>query len=211
MDASALLPRLSQPGTGLILFHGDTACLTVGLLVGLRSATPACPLLVVDGANSLDPYLLAGLARQLRQPPAMLLASVFISRLFTAYQLEAAIAERLDGAIAARRPSGVLLAGLLDLLHDEDVGMAEAWRIFRRILAAVRRLMSGGPPVIATCPVRPAIPGREGFLPHLTADAAWVFAVAARDGAIEIRGEKPASGYWRWEPAMPLLAARRFY
>ncbi|OFX26952.1 MAG: hypothetical protein A2Z07_10245 [Armatimonadetes bacterium RBG_16_67_12] len=211
MAVPASLPRFSQPGAGLILFRGDAACLTVGLLVSLRAATPNRPLLVVDGANSLDPYLLADLARRLKQPPAMLLASVFISRLFTAYQLEAAIVDRLDGAIDARRPSGVLLAGLLDLLYDEDVDTAEARRILRRILTVIQRLAAGVLPVIATCPVQPAVPGREGFLPHLAAAAAWVFAVAARDGAIEISGEKPTSGHWRWEPEVPLLAARRFY
>lgn len=211
MAVPTSLPRFSQPGSGLILFRGDAACLTVGLLVGLRAATPSRPLLVVDGANSLDPYLLADLARRLKQPPAGLLSSVFISRLFTAYQLEAAIVDRLDGAIDARRPCGVLLAGLLDLLHDEDIDTAEARRIFRRILTVIQRLAAGVLPVIATCPVQPAVPGRDGFLPHLAAAAAWVFAVAERDGAIEISGEKPAFGHWRWEPEMPLLAARRFY
>jgi hypothetical protein len=84
MTVPASLPRFPQAGTGLLLFHGDAACLTVGLLVGLRAATPNRPLLVVDGANSLDPYLLADLARRLKQPPAGLLASVFISRLWPA-------------------------------------------------------------------------------------------------------------------------------
>lgn len=211
MVVPASLPRFPQSGTGLILFHGDAACLTVGLLVGLRAATPSRPLLVVDGANSLDPYLLADLARRLRQPPATLLASVFISRLFTVYQLDAAIVDRLGGAIDARRPSGVLLAGLLDLLHDEDVDTAEARRIFRRILTMIQRLAAGALPVIATCPAHPPVPGREGFLPQVVAAAAWVFAAAERGGAIEISGEKPASGHWRWEPELPLLTARRFY
>lgn len=178
--------------------------------MGLRAATPNRPLLVVDSANSLDPYLLADLARRLKQPPTGLLASVVISRPFTAYQLDAAIVDRLDGAIAARRPSGVLLAGLLDLLHDEDIHTAEARRIFRRILTMIQRLAAGGLPVIATCPAQTAVPGREGFLPQVVAAAAWVFAVAERDGVIEISGEKPASGHWRWEPELPLLAARRF-
>jgi hypothetical protein len=211
MAAPASLPRFPQPGTGLILFQGNAACLTVGLLVGLRAATPDHPLLVVDGANSLDPYLLADLARRLKQPPATLLASVFISRLFTAYQLEAAIVDRLRGAIDARRPSGVLLAGLLDLLHDEDFDATEARRIFARILGVIRRLAAGPRPVIATCPSAPPLAGREAFLPRLATAAAWVFAVTERDGTVEITAEKPARGRWRWEPETALLSARRFY
>lgn len=71
-----------------VLLSGEEACLTVGLLLGLRAASPDRPLLVVDGANSLDPYLLSDVARRLGQTPQSLLASVYVSRLFTAYQLE---------------------------------------------------------------------------------------------------------------------------
>lgn len=205
------LPELPQPGTGLVLFSGDEACLTVGLLVSLRTAAPVRPLLVVDGANALDPYLLADLARRMGQAPRVLLASVYVSRLFTAYQLEAAVVDRLEGAIAARRPGGVLLSGLLDLLHDEDLATAEARRIFRRILAVVARLAAGSLPLVVTVPVQPPLPGREGFLPQLGAASTWVFRVAVRDGGVEILGEKPVPGRWRWEPEMALLAARRFY
>jgi hypothetical protein len=211
MRTPVSLPRLPQPGTGLVLFSGDETCLTVGLLLGLRTAAPIRPLLVVDGANALDPYLLSTLARRLGQAPQALLASVYISRLFTAYQLEAAVVDRLEGAIAARRPGGVLLSGLLDLLHDEDLSAAEARRIFRRILVVVARLAAGPLPLIATAPAQPPVPGREGFLPQLEAEASWVFRVVERDGGVEISGEKPAFGRWWWEPEMTLLAARRFY
>ncbi len=211
MVAPMSLPHIPRPGTGLILFRGDRACLTVGLLVGLRAAAPPRPLLVVDGANSLDPYLLADLARRLKQAPQALLASVFISRVFTAYQLEAAVVDRLQSAIDVRRPAGVLLAGLLDTLYDEDFETAEARRIFRRILGAVRRLVAGPLPVIATCPTALPLAGREAFLPCLAEVAAWVFAVVERDGAVEVTGEKPVPGHWRWDPEMALLAARRLY
>ncbi len=211
MAMPVTLPELPKPGTGLVLFNGDEACLTVGLLVGLRTATPVRPLLVVDGANALDPYLLADLARRMGEAPQALLASVYVSRLFTAYQLEAAVVDRLEGAIAARRPGGVLLSGLLDLLHDEDLAASEARRIFRRILAVVTRLSAGSLPLVVTAPAQPPLLGREGFLPQLGAVSAWVFGVAVRDGGVEILGEKPASGRWWWEPEMALLAARRFY
>jgi len=205
------LPPVPQSGTGLILLRGDEACLTVGLLLGLRAASQAHPLLVIDGANALDPYLLSNLARRVGQAPRTLLASVYVSRLFTAYQLEAAVVDRLEGAIATRRPGGVLLAGLLDLLYDEDLSAAEARRIFRKILAVVTRLAAQPLSLIAACPAQPPVPGREGFLPQLGVAASRVFAVASRDGGIEITGEKPAPGRWWWEPEIALLAARRWY
>ncbi len=199
------------PGTGWILVHGDPACLTVGLLLGLRAAAPASPLLIVDGANALDPYLLTGLARRMGQRPEALLASVFISRVFTAYQLEAAVVDRLEGAVAARRSCGVLLAGLLDPLHDEDLSATEARRIFRRVIAALARLAAQPCPLVVATPPQMPVRGREGFGAQLAAAADWVFRVASREGRIEITGEKPVPGRWLWEPEVPLLAARRWY
>lgn len=204
-------PPIPQPGAGLILFSGDPACLTVGLLVGLRSATQAHPLLVVDGANALDPYLLSDLARRMGRAPQPLLASVYISRIFTAYQLEVAVAERLESSVAERRPGAVLLAGLLDTLHDEEFSAAEVRRIFHRVLRTVTRLAAGPLLLVAACQDQPPVPGREAFLPRLAAAAAWAFRVAARGDGFEIIGEKPAPGRWRWEPEIALLAARRWH
>lgn len=207
----ALEPALETgQATGLAFVHGDPACLTLGLLIGLRAATPASPLLVVDGANALDPYLLSGLAQRLGRHPGALLASVFISRVFTAYQLEAAVADRLEGTVLARRSSGVLLAGLLDPLHDEDLSAAEARRIFRRVLAALLRLVERTCPLVVAAPCQAPARGREGMGARLVAAADRVFRVAVRDGKIEVTREKPAPGRWWWEPAVPLLAARRW-
>lgn len=205
------IPPVPRPGAGLILVRGDVACLTVGLLLGLRTAVPRHPLLVVDGANALNPYLLSDLARRMGQAPGTLLASVHISRVFTAHQLEAAVADRLAGAVATRRAGGVLLAGLLDLLHDEDLSAAEAWRIFRRMRAVITRLAARPLPLVVTSPVQPPVRGRERLLPRLAGAAAWVFDVAKHGGGIAITAEKPAPGRWWWEPEVALLAARRWY
>jgi hypothetical protein len=194
----------------LILLAGDDACLTVGLLLGLRWASPPRPLLVIDGANALDPYLLADLARRTGQAPAHLLRSVVVSRLFTAHQLEVAVAERLPGELAVRHPGALLFSGLLDLLDDEDLPAAEARRIFRRLLADIVRLGDGPRPVLASMPARPRRQGREGFLPRLEAAATRILRVSTREGHLTIVNEKPPAGQWQWEPGIPLLVARRF-
>lgn len=198
------------PGAGFILVHGDPACLTIGLLLGLRAAAPASPLLIVDGANALNPYLLSGLARRMGRRPEALLAGVFISRVFTAYQLEAAVVDRLEGVVTARRSCGVLLAGLLDPLHDKDLYAAEARRIFHRVLATLTRLAAQPHLLVVSAASQPPVRGREGFGAQLAAAADRVFRVVSREGRIEITGEKPAPGRWWWEPEVPLLAARRW-
>ncbi len=210
MNLPASLPQLPLPGREIVLVSGHAACLTVGLLLALRAATPARPLLVVDGANAIDPYLLAGLSRRAGGGPHELLASVLITRVFTAYQLEAAVAERLEGAIAAHRPCGVLLAGLLDPLYDEEFSNAEARRILRRILGVVLRLAAGPLPVVAACPDGSPVRGRGQLQRRLAEAASCALTVEAQEGAVTITASKPFQGRWLWEPEIALLAARRW-
>ena len=69
--------------TGPAVFFGDDACLTVALLAGLRGTRPGRPLLIVDGANAFDPFLVADLARKSGIAPQILLDQIRISRVFT--------------------------------------------------------------------------------------------------------------------------------
>src|SRR3972149_4824382 len=56
-----LLPLPPSP-QGLVVLTGPDACLTVGLLLALQGAIATRPLLVIDGANAFDPYLISDLA-----------------------------------------------------------------------------------------------------------------------------------------------------
>lgn len=210
MDLPVSLPPVPLPGSGPVLVSGHPACLTVGLLLALRAATPARPLLAVDGANAIDPYLLADLSRRAGGGPRELLASVLISRVFTAYQLEAAVADRLEGAIAVYRPCGVLLAGLLDPLYDEEFSSAEARRIFHRILEVVVSLADRPLLVVAACPDGPSARGRGQFQDRLADASSCRLTVEAPDRGIAITASKPLQGRWLWDPAIALLAARRW-
>ena len=89
-----LLPLPPSP-QGLVVLTGPDACLTVGLLLALQGAIATRPLLVIDGANAFDPYLISDLARRLGLAPQTLLRQIRISRVFTCYQLEALLEERL--------------------------------------------------------------------------------------------------------------------
>src|SRR5207245_1167633 len=96
-----LLERVALPEvlTSPAIFAGDDTCLTVGLLAGLRAVRPGQPLLIVDGANAFDPFLVTGLARKSRLPPGAVLDEIRISRLFTCHQLQALLRGRL-GTVA---------------------------------------------------------------------------------------------------------------
>ncbi|MDQ7849900.1 MAG: hypothetical protein QN152_07735 [Armatimonadota bacterium] len=158
----------SPSSPGLVVLTGQDACLTVGLLLALRGTATGRPLLVVDGANAFDPYLIADLARRQDLEPQCLLERICISRIFTCYQLEALLEERLPHLRDRLAPSGLFLSGPLEPLLDEELPREEAERVFRRILSALDRVLQWPWTVVAACPdsSRPP-PGREHFLPQV--------------------------------------------
>lgn len=207
-----LLPTLAR---GLILVTGPDACLTVGLLLALGAVEEDRPLLVVDGANAFDPYLVGHLARRLHRSPRWLLERIRVSRVFTAYQLEALLEERLPRSAAARGPSAaaggpsaLFLSGPLDILLDENLPRGEAVRVFRRVLAALDRLLALPWTVVAACPDLTAPPGREWFLGRLEERAARRVRVTVGEEGWRIR-EEGSGREALWQPAIPVLHARR--
>src|SRR3990172_2303323 len=162
-----LLPLPPSP-QGLVVLTGPDACLTVGLLLALQGAIATRPLLVIDGANAFDPYLISDLARRLGLAPQTLLRQIRISRVFTCYQLEALLEERLPRVREGFDPYGLFLSGPLEPLLDEEVQREEAVRVFRQILAALDRVLEWPWTVVAASPdATPPPPGREHFLPQL--------------------------------------------
>ena len=199
--------------TGPIVFTGDDTTLTLGLLTSLRSAAKGHPLLIVDGANAFDPFLVADLARKFGMAPRAILDEIRISRVFTCHQLEALVHERLQVAVQQFRSKAVYFSGLLDPLLDEEVASGEAFRIFRLIPPVLQRLVRGGVLTVCGCPPPQQVPGREGLFSALCESAAWVFDVSRdvdRD-LIYIKCRKPQSGAWTWEPQIGMIAPRRWW
>ncbi len=195
---------------GLVVLTGQDACLTVGLLLALRGAAAVRPLLVVDGANAFDPYLIADLARRQGLEPRHLLGRIRVSRVFTCYQLEALLEERLPRVRDQLTPSGLFLSGLLEPLLDEELTEKEAERVFRQILGALDRVLQWPWTVVAACPdsARPP-PGREHFLPQVKRRARLLLRVTVEEEGWRI-GAEAEGATWVWQPAVGALTARRW-
>lgn len=229
IDSMLVVPAL-LPDTisGPALFAGDDACLTLGLLAGLRAVRPGQPLLIVDGANAFDPFLVADLARKSGLVPGALLNEIRISRVFTCHQLEALLRGRLTVAVRQFHSQAVYFSGLLDPLLDEEVPYGEAVRIFRLIPPALQHLAASGVVPLCACPPPLSIPGREKFFAALCETAAWVFQVSrqghpelgrgmvhameaqSRD-AVQITCTKPMAATWTWEPQIGMVVPRRWW
>jgi hypothetical protein len=193
---------LPQRFNGLVLFTGDESILPLSQLLCLQYLGQGQPVVLVDGANAFNPYLLSDAARAEGLDFQRVLDSVRLSRVYTCHQLEALLSDHLRSAIAAFRPGAVLCLGLLDTLHDEDVPAGEAGRIFRRlttaILEAAARL-----PILAACPDRAnADPHkddlRRSFDDRLCRLASWHFSARPDGERVWISRQRPDPAKWEW-------------
>jgi hypothetical protein len=208
---------LDQPLRGLVLFTGHACVLSLSQLLCLQYLSRSEPVVLVDAANAFDPLLISDAARARRWNLREMLDAVHLSRVYTCHQLEALFTEHLQQAVNAFRPRAVLCLGLLDPLHDEDVSVAEAARIFRRLrtalLALSRRL-----PILAACP-DPAAPAggtfeaRRTFCAGLRPLARWSFTARPETGGVLIAREWPDPARWEWSGGLIVrpkgLALRR--
>lgn len=204
------LPEILQ---GPVVFTGDDAALTLGLLMSLRATGARQPLLIVDGANAFDPFMVADLARKFHIVPRVILDEIRISRVFTCHQLEALLRGRLQRAVQQFGSKAVYFSGLLDALLDEEVATAEAFRIFRFIPSVLQQLIRAGVFTVCGCPPPQQAPGREGLFSALCESAAWVFDVSReleRD-LVHITCRKPHAGSWTWEPQIGMIVPRRWW
>jgi hypothetical protein len=104
------------------------------------AASMGYQVLVADGANSFDPYVVSKFARKEGLSSDVLLKKIFVARAFTCHQLTTLIRERLEPMIVPGVSPLVVFLGPCTVFFDEDVPGEEAALLFRKILAKVREL-----------------------------------------------------------------------
>ncbi len=106
--------------------------------------------IVLDGANRFDPYMVSSVARRARIPPERLLRNIRIARAFTCYQMATLIEERLAPLIKQEESTGqsqkpwVILLGPITTFLDEDVPEREAGPLFERTLRKAETMVEEG-------------------------------------------------------------------
>ncbi len=106
------------------------------------------PVVAVDGGNRFDPYEIGRAERALGGSGRAALSRILVSRAFTCHQMEALLSLRLPAALARERARIALVLGLPETFADEDVPYAEACRVFRGCVSALRRISRGGTRVV---------------------------------------------------------------
>lgn len=126
----------------IVVSGEEPAHLTVYL--GALAASLGLKVLVADGANTFDPYVVAKFARKEKIDPEALLKQIAVARAFTCHQLATLIRERLDPMVSENPATLVILLGPCNMFFDEDVPAEEAAFLFRKILAKIQVLSEKG-------------------------------------------------------------------
>jgi hypothetical protein len=188
---------LSPPPGKMAGIFGDGAC-ALALRALARPLLRGEAVVAVDGGNRFDPYEIGKAARALGGDGKEALSRIRVSRAFTCHQMEVLLVRKLPSALSRYDARLALVLGLPETFTDADVPYAEACRLFRSCLSALRRIARKGARVVLVGkgePPRgashfspmPADGNRAGFFRHLARTA---------DPMLLLRREE---NEWRWK------------
>jgi len=174
-----------EPSGTLCCVHGSGSVFRLSLHAAARALLGGVPIVVVDGANRFDAYFIAEFARRvagdaaMKTTPGGLLDSIFISRAFTCYQMEAVMTNRLLEFVKKKGSPVAVVFGLLDTFYDEQAPLFEVQASLQRIITALYHLKSERISVLlASRDVSPASKERNMLFPALCTSMDRVYAVA---------------------------------
>lgn len=135
--------------TKKILFWGEGVGEISSYVAGWM-AGEGIDVIVLDGANRFDPYMVSTFAKRASISPEGLLKRIRIARAFTCYQMTALVEEKLISLLkkeeraAPFSPPRVILLGPVTPFLDEDVSEREVRPLFERLLRKVEEMARGG-------------------------------------------------------------------
>ncbi len=143
---------------------------------------------MIDGANRFSPHAIATIARRHRIDPETMLKRIVISRAFTCYQMESAVADRAPAFLEKHDCSLLIIFGPLDLFYDEQAPIRDVHRGLQHMLETLGALKKQGIAILVTSQ-RTSVPrGRGHLFPSLrtSADSVYRLDVGERHFALLI-------------------------
>ena len=128
-----------------VLFWGEGAGEISSYIAGWM-AGQGIDVVVLDGANRFNPYVISSFAKKASIPPESLLKRIRIARAFTCYQMATLVEEKLiallrqEEAINQTHKPWVILLGPITTFLDEDVPEREARPLFERMLRKMEEM-----------------------------------------------------------------------
>lgn len=136
--------HFTAPPGKIGLLYGERRVYSLAMLIASEILMQARSLVIIDGANRLDPYLLARLARYKNIMPSDFLDRTYVTRAYTCYQLDISITDGLFEFLASVDAHIVVVYGLIDLFDDDQVPMADVSDILGRVRQTLVSLKGNG-------------------------------------------------------------------
>ncbi len=96
--------------------------------------------ILVDGANSSEPYLGISLARQYGMPVEDVLSKIITARAFTIHQLASLIINELPKIIQKYKSKFIVISDILGMFSDPYIDSREAQTILQEIVKSISNL-----------------------------------------------------------------------
>ena len=152
-----------KPGK-VFLLYGKRPIFQLSLQMAAHAMTGGKSLAVVDGCNRFDVHALSRFARMRKIDPNIFLNRIFISRGFTCYQMEQALAHKLPSFLSFIHSNTALVFGLLDTFYDEQASLREVRQILQRLLGSFQEMKSVGVSLLIVCLERTVAPPERNQL-----------------------------------------------
>ena len=179
--------HMEETLAGVYLLYGHPQVLTLAQKLACRCLLQAEHLIVLDGANVFDPYLVSRLASKMGRAPTDFLRSIRISRSFTCHQM-LSLVRQVESASKLWRSPFILLLGPLTTFYDESVPHYEAWKLFRAFQRELNGLTAAGFRLLLACQ-QPRAATKRDFVQQLKASARGI----ASCGEVELTAAPTAS------------------
>ena len=190
---SRRLPVAGQPwrlpAQGLAVFQGEGCAARLSHYFLPRVLLAGKHVLYLDGANRVDPLLIARFARQRGREPSEFNRRIKVARAFTCFQLTELLA-RVPRALRAFPADILIVTAFPDLYFDEDVPDGAAYASFGQVFQHLRRLRASLPVAVFSDAASFVTPRRRLFDRVVAgADQVWRFALQA-DGKPQLLCER---------------------
>jgi hypothetical protein len=124
--------------------HGGYGVYHTAMLVAADSLRKERPVVIIDAANTTDPFFMATVFKTADLEPEAFLQRGYISRCYTFYQVDATVTDGLAEYMRSVRSATLLVFGMLDLIDDDQVPAADINDILLRIQQTFDRLKAEG-------------------------------------------------------------------
>jgi hypothetical protein len=161
------------PGRALSVFYGTPQTPRLSHYFLPRLLANGERVLYLDGANQIDPLLIARFARERGREASDFNSLIRVSRAFTCFQLTELIV-RVPRFLAKFQASIVIVTALPDLYFDEDVRDSQAHAAFEHALEGLRHLAKQPLSAVVFSDATSFSTARRAFFQRLIAQADWV-------------------------------------